>query len=291
MRKTRERQYDDTSDTVLVINSESRTSGTPQQYTVPINPPLHDIISVELLAFDGTVIPYNVTTDQEYFIGFTAQTLPPTIVYSIAVWQTVIPAGSYSLNELLLLLNGNPYVLFYRDGITGKLIIEMKNIVPQGNPTYFPWIFGSNELINRLIGFPQTFALGLPPSAPSYFQNVQWQMLSASVTDRAIQSFLPVTLYTKPRPIQIAFENIPGQLSSSNNIGGCFVVPVDAIDATSNESVVKWRSQDDFIQITETNHIRLANLGVRLCDSIDGSPFKYPGEHDIILKVTWYNNK
>ena len=291
MRKTREEQYDETSETILVINSESRTSGSTQQYTVPINPPLHDIVEVQLLSFDGIVKPYNVLADQEYNIFYTTFSDPLPLLYSVVMWTVAIGAGSYRMIDLLEMLNSNPNVHFAHDIITGRITIEMRNTILQATPSTYPCVWADCPVINQLLGFNSTFASPLPNPPDSFLERAQWQIYSTNSTDRAIQTTYPTSITTKPRPIQLAFENIGGQLSSSNNIGGCFVVSVDPVDPLTNESVVSWKSNKDFEQKTRTNHIRLANIGIRLCDSIDGSPYKYPGEHTIIMKATWYNNK
>ena len=291
MRATRDAEYKSTSETVLVINSESRTSGSTQQYTVPINPPVHDIIEVQLLSFDGIVKPYNILTDQLYYIMYAVPTDPPSPSLTIATWTGYLPAGYWSLVQLLEFLNGNLYVQFRHDAISGKIIIEMTSNVVIGSATQFPWVWGNGAMVNSLLGFDSTFPITLPSPGPVYASSAQWQIYSDVPTNRAIQSVFPVSIAYKPRPIQLAFENIAGQLSSSNSIGGCFVVSVDPAGPLSNETIVSWKSNKDFKQITRANHIRLANIGIRLCDSIDGSPYKYPGEHTIILKVIWYNNK
>jgi hypothetical protein len=291
MAPTRDSVYNSTSETVLVINSESRSSGSTQQYTVVINPPVHDITEVELLSFDGTVKPFNILSDQQYYIMYTVVSVPPALSYVLSIWIGYIQAGSWTLDALLEALNANVFVRFKKDFITGRIVVEMTTSVIVGTGTQYPWIWSNNEVINGLLGFPTTFSVNAPGPVPSYATVAQWQLLSTNTLDRAIQSTFPVPSVFKPRPIQIAFENIPGQLSSGNSIGGCFVVSVDPTDPLTNESIVSWKTEKDFEQITKTNHIRLSNIGIRLCDSIDGSPYKYPGEHTIILKVKWTNNK
>lgn len=261
-------------DLILVINSEARSSGTPQQYTVPINPPIHDVLSVELMSFDCVVKSWNVIEDTVWSVSYSNMTGFPIPVFS---WFTTIKAGVWILDDLLLTLNTNPYVLFSWDRISGKIIISQTGVAVSF-PSSLNYTWSAPSPINELLGFPRV------TTVPIINAQANWVI---DGLPRSIQSVLPVNKSIKPLPIQIAFESIPGHLSSSNNIGGCFVVCVPEADPVNLESVVQWRKSADFAQKVKCNHIRFSSLGIRLCDSVYGSPYKYPGEHTIVLKVRW----
>lgn len=243
------------------ISSKDRIGGYPGQFVVNLLPTgMYHIMKIELLSFVGQLHPYNVLQNGVYIISQVVSTgggHSTTTNYTI----TITP-GDYSLDDILIALNMNPFVRFSYNTVTGKVIAERL--------TGVTGVLTANDVgtavIGPLIGYPQ---------------GITWQ-----TTDIAVQSVFAVSPHTSVSSIIIGFDEFAPGVVTTGNVSSGFTVPVNQFTYNSVTRQIHFNEESNYKQTIEMNRKTVSRLFVKIQNqATPGTPFRYVGECYMDLNV------
>lgn len=250
---------------LIVLNSEDRidASTTPNgRYRIKVKPVCKGVFAAQFKSFTGTITPYNVSTNSNYRLTINVPNGGSTTHY---FYDFQFTPGDWTLQNILDVLNDQPYLRFTYNITTSKVICEDLSGWT-GNWACNDYPTPSNNTIGALIGFPQGIT---------------------STTGNPVQSTYTVSPHTTVGSILIAFDVLPTTVLTSGGVGAGFHVPVNHNTYNSNSKALIFSEQTGYFQTIRLNNTTLDTLGVRILDAKSGSPFVFVGPHIITLNLLY----
>ena len=243
------------------ISSKDRIAGYPGQFVVNLLPnAMNHIMKIELLEFTGQLHPYNVLNNATYRI---VQSIPSGPTVTVTTYNMTITPGDYSLDDLLVGLNLNPFMRFSYNDNTGKVIAERLSGVIG---TLTASDLGSPAIIGSLIGYPQ--GVTLDPSTT------------------AVQSVFAVSPHQTVSSIIIGFDEFAPGVVTTGNISSGFTIPVNGFTYDRQTRQIKFARSSDFEQAIDMNRKTVSRLYVKIQNqTVPGTAFRYVGECYMDLNI------
>lgn len=246
------------------ISSKDRIDGFPGQFVVDLLPKgMGGIMAVELLSFVGQIHPYNVMQDSLYKIAQDIDTGGGH--HTISTYTFKITAGDYSLDQLLIILNMNPFLRFTYNTVTGKVIAEqLAGVLGICSGTEVPQTNGQTY-IGPLIGYPSGILLAGPG---------------------AIQSTFAVSPHSSVSSIIIGFDEIPPGVVTTGNISSGFTIPLNQFSYNRETRQIHFSEESNFRQTIVFNQKTISRLLVNIQNqTLPGRAFRFVGECYMNLNI------
>lgn len=262
----------------VTINSADRERGTPVKYRIDLNRNIIDAVEVQLLQMSGNYIGHTVKVETNYTVRYyRLYTLSST--YSYADYTFNIPVGTYTMDELLKILNCTAYVRFEQAEANG--FITIKYVRPQLEDGVFQMIYctgfsspvnpGVNDNlytdINEIIGFPQGWRI-------TATDGLAIRSLASVNTDIAANSSAAITI-----------EEFATNSTSTGGKSHTFVVPLNLGSTVDpKEGTFNFTRNSNFPQVVYLNKFSGNMLTVTISDIKTGSILAGIGEHQLVLQ-------
>jgi len=212
---------------ILLLNSNDRTSGTPENCIFHLNDnDLHECHHVQLKDVFFTNLLYNIKTSNN------------TLIYAFgeASYTVVVPVGYYSLNDLITRLNALQTHLVFTHNTT-----EKKLNVSSASPSFIH----KNGTINKVIGF----------------ETVETATASTSYTGYQPYNLIP------SHYIHIISNKLaePDSLLNSNNKRHAVIASIP-IAVPFGYTVVRTEERDSADYCHHNSMVNLSTIDIRLVD-------------------------
>lgn len=244
----------------ISISSKDRIAGYPGQFVVNLLPnAMNHIMKIELLEFTGQLHPYNVLGNGTYKI---IQTIVSGGTTTITTYTMTISPGDYTLDDILVGLNMNPFMRFSYNDNTGKVIAERLT----GVTGTLTGADSGSPIIGPLIGYPQ--GVSLDP------------------TTNAVQSVFAVSPHQIVSSIIVGFDEFAPGVVTTGNISSGFTIPVNGFTYDRQTRQIKFACENDFRQVINMNRKTVSRLYVKIQNqTVPGTAFRYVGECYMDLNI------